>query len=753
MPLQTQMFCREQIFVDSLHMFELKRLEKDVLRFTNLGGGSDEIALLTFCRDWFMAILKERADKLAREEAWRREWSGKKGEIKALFDQIDADKSGAIDFDELNDALKQIPDFFGYSASGDDESGTPEGMQEWLEDEVSAGQGAGARALFERIDLDGDGLIEWEEFWTVIGEWMDNGFNRLEELRQREEERRRERERLAREAELRRLAEEEEAARLAAEEEARRAEEERRRRLAEEDAEERERRKALEKQKEEERERREKIAAEKAEEARVAADEAARLAAMDDEERKRRRLEREAAEAEARRIAAEEAEAKRLREEEEAARLAAERAQREADLERWSAAVAASVAVGEAAFAAGDPRAIELMMEEALRQLEEGEPGLGDAGCALMKSDEQRGQLVVAAAHGRAPGGVAAAMHEETFPASAGALSATAHQHLAGFAAGGGGELVVSDPEGVGVGALTESHGGRAFGVLCSGGKQGRGRVPDEFLAMMSAAVGPLADRIWRAHRLEGFVEVAKMWIETLCEGDSRLAGVEWLLGAGPEDGKGDGTPSADGSRYELGLTNAWDGAVAGTLRVTLKDGATLNESMMELMRASSTMLREIKADLDSLMMGEAFPDWIPEGLRGMKMDMSKVAFRVALVRPVPPRPPPPPPTPTHPPHSHAPPTPSQASFPRLFPFWGDLLRVASCLPLHACRSTPAAPCLLHPLPATPCLLPLACCPLPAAPCYSLLAFPACAEPSFTGRIGTLPLRLFAFPLPRSRSS
>jgi hypothetical protein len=28
--------------------------------------------------------------------------------------------------------------------------------------------------------------VNWEEFWTVIGEWMETGFNRLEELRKRE---------------------------------------------------------------------------------------------------------------------------------------------------------------------------------------------------------------------------------------------------------------------------------------------------------------------------------------------------------------------------------------------------------------------------------------------------------------------------------------------------------------------------------------------------------------------------------------
>ena len=108
------MYCKEQIFVDSTHMWEIKRLEKAVLRYTNAGYQVDVMDQIRFCRDWFAALKQEVLDRIAREEAWRREWSGKKGQIKRLFDQIDADGSGSIDIQELEEALKVLPDFFGY---------------------------------------------------------------------------------------------------------------------------------------------------------------------------------------------------------------------------------------------------------------------------------------------------------------------------------------------------------------------------------------------------------------------------------------------------------------------------------------------------------------------------------------------------------------------------------------------------------------------------------------------------------------
>ena len=231
------MYSREQIYVHGPHMFVIKKLEKEVLRLMNAGFAVDEVMLMRFCHDFFDAVLRERAERAAREEAWRREWSGKKGRVKDLFDRIDADSSGFIDFDELQTALREIPDFFGYSepptgtedarslttgtedacsSTSSEPGGTPEGMHEWLQDEVDKGSsGSGAYALFERLDADGDGKISWEEFWNTIGEWMETGFNVLEEIRQRELERERERERLRMEEEMRRRAAEAEAARLA----------------------------------------------------------------------------------------------------------------------------------------------------------------------------------------------------------------------------------------------------------------------------------------------------------------------------------------------------------------------------------------------------------------------------------------------------------------------------------------------------------------------------------------------------------
>ena len=126
------LFQREQIFIDPLYALELKKLEKAVLRFMNAGFEVPHNDMLRFCRDYFLELVRARNERLAREEAWRLEWSGKKGQVKALFDSIDADGSGSIDFGELEDALVRIPDFFGYSLDGGAGDAT-DGMHEWLE--------------------------------------------------------------------------------------------------------------------------------------------------------------------------------------------------------------------------------------------------------------------------------------------------------------------------------------------------------------------------------------------------------------------------------------------------------------------------------------------------------------------------------------------------------------------------------------------------------------------------------------------
>ena len=100
-----QMFSKEQIYIQHSYTWELKQLEKEVLHFANAGYDIDYMDLLAICRDWFAWKDQERKDRIAREEAWRREWSGKKGAVKRLFDEIDADGSGAIDLQELETAL------------------------------------------------------------------------------------------------------------------------------------------------------------------------------------------------------------------------------------------------------------------------------------------------------------------------------------------------------------------------------------------------------------------------------------------------------------------------------------------------------------------------------------------------------------------------------------------------------------------------------------------------------------------------
>ena len=86
MPLVAQMYCKEQVYIDGAYTWELKRLEKAVLQHCNAGYDVDMMSLLVFCRDWFTSLHEAELDRLAREEAWRREWSGKKGQVKTLID-------------------------------------------------------------------------------------------------------------------------------------------------------------------------------------------------------------------------------------------------------------------------------------------------------------------------------------------------------------------------------------------------------------------------------------------------------------------------------------------------------------------------------------------------------------------------------------------------------------------------------------------------------------------------------------------
>ena len=193
----------------------------------------------------------------------------------------------------------------------------------------------------------------------------------------------------------------------------------------------------------------------------------AEAAAAEEEERRRQRQEREArlaAEQEAARLA-------RLAEEEEARRRAAEeeeeRRRRQEELDRWRAAVAAAVEVAHGVITRNDPDGARIICEEAHRQLAEGEPGLGDAGAALLMSSEQgsSGQLYVCALapDGRTtPGGVVFGTFERDFPDSASILTSQFRGPMSSAGRGGKGS--------VGYGGASRTGGyGNVFASSTSG--------------------------------------------------------------------------------------------------------------------------------------------------------------------------------------------------------------------------------------------------------------------------------------------
>ena len=172
-----QMYCREQIFITGGRSGEkrlpgithvLKEFEKATMHEADRRGADfSPVEMLTFAHEWFSMRNAEENARLAEEEAWRQYWSGKRGEVKSLFDRFDLDGSGAISPDELRQVLPQLPDFFGYSEGSGVSETSIEGMAEWMREEIGEGS-IGAEALFDRLDVNKDGQIEWEEFWEVV---------------------------------------------------------------------------------------------------------------------------------------------------------------------------------------------------------------------------------------------------------------------------------------------------------------------------------------------------------------------------------------------------------------------------------------------------------------------------------------------------------------------------------------------------------------------------------------------------------
>lgn len=350
------------------------------------------------------------------------------------------------------------------------------------------------------------------------------------------------------------------------------------------------------------------IEAAKAEEARRKAEEEAAMAAEDDERRKAKRAEREAAEAvEAAERAAAEAEAA-----ERAAAEAAAAAARAEDLRRWEAAVKRLVDHGEAVLSdAAVAMPMASIAAESLECLEEGEPGLADAG-AVIGCGEGAGTLaVLAATEASAPGGLTTGMAESEFGGVAGTLADAVHTHI-----GGGG--VAEDVRGIALAGLVDCQG-RGFGGLVSGGADGRPPpVPLEFLGMMASVLGPLLDRAWRREKLCQLASVTRDWLINIA-GES-LADVEWRLGGAAHTGAHDVN------------VKARDGSHLGSLAVSLAAGVQLSGMKLELVTITAELMQAASYELEELAMTDGDPEWMLDGLRGLEgLSNGSMAARIAL--------------------------------------------------------------------------------------------------------------------------
>ena len=146
------LYSREQIFIDGSYAAALKEFEKAVLRAAN-GFPMNELVLLQFAAQWFSLRDMEEKKRRAREDAWRQYWSGKRAEVKALFDRFDLDGSGVLSREEIEQVLPLLGGFFGYL--DDDVSvltdADIDGLADWMKDAVDDG-GVGSGALFDRLD-------------------------------------------------------------------------------------------------------------------------------------------------------------------------------------------------------------------------------------------------------------------------------------------------------------------------------------------------------------------------------------------------------------------------------------------------------------------------------------------------------------------------------------------------------------------------------------------------------------------------
>ena len=128
--------------------------------------------------------------------------------------------------------------------------------------------------------------------------------------------------------------------------------------------------------------------------------------------------------------------------------------------------------------------------------------------------------------------------------------------------------VMESSEDGVGVAALIHPTMLRAFAGLCTGGVEGRGRVPDEFLGMMATGVAPLIDEAWRTQVVDQVLSVVEGWISHFCEG---RVDVQFVPGRKAKKDGIKGPPPT----FEMNVPGY------GVIVVTVKDGEELNKMML----------------------------------------------------------------------------------------------------------------------------------------------------------------------------
>ena len=128
----------------------------------------------------------------------------------------------------------------------------------------------------------------------------------------------------------------------------------------------------------------------------------------------------------------------------------------------------------------------------------------------------------------------------------------------------------------------------------------------------------PLSDcgRAFKKLKLNDLTDVTKFWLESLCEG--AVASVQWVEGA------------YDGTDFTIGLTDK--NGQMGSFVVKLKDGAELNPFMKDMLEVTGDMVQQAADDLDGVKMDDGEPDWVPEGMKGVKgLRGGKMAAKMAL--------------------------------------------------------------------------------------------------------------------------